>query len=349
MLKGTHIGCAAGLAAALIAWTAGPAAGVRAQAPPARAVSSGQQPPSFKTGVDMVSMNVTVTDPSGRYVTDLSTEQFGVFEDGVKQDVAFFSRSNLPIALALLLDSSASMEDRMLTAQEAAAGFARRLRPQDFGELIGFDRDVRVLQGFTNDHATLEQAIRRTSVGGSTSLYNAVYISLKELKKIHAAREEEVRRQAIVLLSDGEDTSSLVTYDQVLDLAKRSETSIYAIGLRSKDDLVARGFQDADFVLRQLAQETGGRTFFPERVEDLATVYGQIADELASQVLARLRLEEHEAGRRLATSRREGGPRRRHRQDQAGLLRTEVTRRRMPDEAQNADRAGAVFFRQSAA
>jgi Ca-activated chloride channel homolog len=242
-----------------------------------------RQVPAFRAGVDIVSLNVTVSDPAGRYVTDLSQEQFGVFEEGVRQDVTYFTRSNLPIALSLLLDTSASMEDRMSTAHEAAAGFARRLRPQDLGQLIDFDREVKVLQGFTHDRDALEQAIRRTTAGGSTALYNAVYISLKELKKIRATSEQDIRRQAIVVLSDGEDTSSLVTFDQVLDLAKRSETAIYAIGVRTKEELQERGFREADFVLRQLAQETGGRAFFPTRIEDLAGVYTQIADELASQ------------------------------------------------------------------
>jgi Ca-activated chloride channel family protein len=233
--------------------------------------------------VDLVSLSVTVSEPSGRFVTDLAPEQFSVFEDGARQDVAYFSHTNLPVALSLLLDSSASMEDRLATAQEAAAGFARRLRPQDLGQLIDFDREVSVRQGFTNDGALLEQAIRRTVAGGSTSLYNAIYIALRELKKVRAANEQDVRRQAIVVVSDGEDTSSLVPYEQVLDLAKRSETAIYSIGLRTKGELLERGFREADFVLRQLAQETGGRVFFPARIEDLAGVYTLIADELASQ------------------------------------------------------------------
>jgi Ca-activated chloride channel homolog len=243
------------------------------------------QVPSFRGGVELVSLSVTVTDGAGRYVTDLEQANLSVFEDGVKQDVAFFNKTNAPIALALLLDTSASMEDRMLTAQEAAVGFARRLRPQDLGSLIDFDRDVKVLQAFTNDRGALEAAIRKTTAGGSTSLYNAVYISLKELKKVRAKSEQDIRRQAIVVLSDGEDTSSLVTYDQVLDQAKRSETAIYTIGLRTKEELMSRGFNEADFVLRQLAQETGGRAYFPATIDELAGVYSQIADELASQYL----------------------------------------------------------------
>jgi len=273
----------AAIALAVLGASSGAGVGLRAQVPSAGPPSAAPQAPSFRAGVDIVSLTVTVTDPSGRYVTDLTPEQFNVFEDGAKQDVTFFNRTNLPIALALLLDTSASMEDRMATAQEAAAGFARRLRPQDLGELIDFDREVKILQAFTNDPAALERAIRGTTAGGSTSLYNAVYISLKELKKIRATTAEDVRRQAIVVFTDGDDTSSLVGYDEVLDLARRSETAIYAIGLRSKEEIASKTFKEADFVLRQLAQESGGRVFFPTRIEDLAGVYGQIADELASQ------------------------------------------------------------------
>jgi Ca-activated chloride channel family protein len=120
---------------------------------------------------------------------------------------------------------------------------------------------------------------------GSTSLYNAVYIELKDLKKIVATNVEEIRRQAIVVLSDGEDTSSLMPFEEVLDLAKRSETAIYAIGLRSAEAASGsnRGFKEAEFVLKQLTQETGGRAFFPSQVAELAGIYNQIADELSSQ------------------------------------------------------------------
>jgi Ca-activated chloride channel homolog len=255
-------------------------ADVRTQAPP---VPPAQQRPSFRAGIDVVSLHVTVTDGDGRYVTDLAQEDFSAFEDGVKQDITFFDRSNLPIALSLLLDSSASMEERLATAQEAAVGFARRLRPQDLGELIDFDTRVEVSQTFTDSVEDLVRAITKTTAGGSTSLYNAIYIALKELKKVQVRTAEEIRRQAIVVFSDGEDTSSLVTFDQVLDLAKRSETAIYSIGLRSREDFLGKGFKEADFVLRELAHQTGGRAFFPARIEELSGVYVQIADELSSQ------------------------------------------------------------------
>jgi Ca-activated chloride channel family protein len=248
------------------------------------APQAGRQAPAFRAGVELVSLNVTVADPSGRYVTDLEQGDFSVFEDGVKQDVTFFNKTNLPIALALMLDTSASMDTKLQTAQEAAIGFVHRLRPQDVAEVIDFDSRVTILANFTNNGGELEQAIRKTSAGGSTSLYNAVYIALKDLKKQVAKNVEEIRRRAIVVLSDGEDTSSLLPFDEVLDLAKRSETAIYGIGLRSHEGATeSRGFREAEFVLRQLSQETGGRAFFPNQTLDLAKVYGQISDELSSQ------------------------------------------------------------------
>jgi Ca-activated chloride channel homolog len=256
----------------------------------AQALAGRSQPPQtaqgpFRAGIDLVSLNVTVTDTGARYVTDLTADDFSVFEDGVKQDVTFFTRTNLPIALALLMDTSASMETRLPTAREAAIGFAKRLRPQDLAEIINFDSRVIVLQSFTNSALELEQAISRTSAGGSTSLFNAVYIALKDLKKVVAKNVDEIRRQAIVVLSDGEDTSSLLPFEEVLDSAKRSETAIYSIGLRAADGpgAATKGFKEAEFVLRQFSQETGGRAFFPNQVADLANVYGQISDELSSQ------------------------------------------------------------------
>lgn len=243
--------------------------------------SGGQ--PSFRTEVDVVSLNVTVTDATNRYVTDLDEPDFEVFEDGVRQDLILFNRSNLPIALSLLIDTSSSMEDRMSAAQEAAIGFVRQIRATDLGEIIGFDSRVEIIQKFTNRVPDLEAAIRKTVPGGSTSLFNALYIALKGLKAIPATQTDEIRRQAIILLSDGEDTSSLVTFEEVLDLARRSETAIYTIGLVSSDPVQSRGFREAIYSLRQLAAETGGRSFFPNDVKSLASVYSQIRAELSSQ------------------------------------------------------------------
>lgn len=238
----------------------------------------------IRSGVELVSLNVTVTEGggTGKYLTDLKEEEFEVYEDGAKQKVTFFSRTLQPISLALLLDTSASMEERMSVAQEAAIGFAKQLRKEDQASVIDFDSQVRILSPFTNDAAALEKAIRTTSPNGSTSLYNAIYISLKELKKVKATATSEIRRQAIVLLSDGDDTSSLIEFEEVLDLAKRSETVIYAIGLR-QGELARREFKEAEFVLKQLSNETGGRAYFVNDARELQKIYQSIWDELSSQ------------------------------------------------------------------
>jgi VWFA-related protein len=240
------------------------------------------QQPSFRAGVDIVSLNVTVTDAASHYITDLEEGDFLVFEDGIKQNVTFFSRRQSPIALSLLLDSSASMEEHLPVLQTAASNFVHKLKSNDIAQVIDFDSRVEIRQGFTGNQGELDTAISQLAAGGSTSLHNAIYIALKELRKVRAVNEEDVRRQALIVFSDGEDTSSLVSFDEVLDLAKRSETSIYTIALRGAD-VQAKGFREAEFVMRTLAQETGGRAFFPAKIDDLNGVYSQIADELASQ------------------------------------------------------------------
>ena len=240
------------------------------------------QSPAFRAGIDIVSLNVTVTDGINHYVTDLEQSDFQIFEDGIQQEIGFFSRRQQPIALSLLLDSSASMENNLATLQTAAGNFVRRLRPNDIAQVIDFDSRVDVSQTFTGNQTDLLTAIDRIAVGGSTSLHNAVYIALKELRKVRAVTEQDIRRQALVVFSDGEDTSSLVGFEEVLDLAKRSETSIYAIALRGPD-VQQKGFKEAEYVMRTLALETGGRSFFPAKIDDLSGVYSQIADELASQ------------------------------------------------------------------
>jgi Ca-activated chloride channel homolog len=236
----------------------------------------------FKGGTDVVSLNVTVTEGEV-LVPGLEQSLFSVYEDGVQQDISYFSRTPQPIALSLLIDTSTSMDTKLAVAQEAAIGFAKRLQPADAAQVIDFDSRHEILQTFTNDRNLLEQAIRKTQVGGSTSLYNAIYVALSELKRMRAASVDQVRRQAIVVLSDGEDTTSVIAYEDVLEAAKRSEVAVYSIGLRTKEERQRREYSEPDFVLKTLSGETGGRVFFVDDVAQLPAVYQQIADELANQ------------------------------------------------------------------
>ena len=210
----------------------------------------------------------------------------------------------------------------MLTAQEAAIGFARRLRPQDLAEVVDFDSRVEVLQGFTNSVPDLERAIRKTAAGGSTSLYNAVYISLKELKKAQVSAPTRSGGQAIILLTDGEDTSSLVTFDEVLELAR-------AVGdrdLRHRVDGVGtepeQGVPGGELrVCGSSRSETGGRAFFPtddrgSRLDVRTDLRGAV-----EPVHDRVHVQEHAPGRRMAPRRGARQPPQRDRPNQGGVLR----------------------------
>ncbi len=233
----------------------------------------------FRVTVDLISLNVTVTDTGNRFVTDLLQDDFSVFEDGISQDISVFSREDLPIRMVLLVDTSASMDEKMTFAQEAAVNFVAQMKDDDLTEVVEFGSKAHVLQPFTADIDKLRRAIRMTQAGGTTSLYNALYIALKNLTR----RRQDIRRQAIVVLSDGEDTSSLVTFEQVMELTKDTDVTIYTISLRRQGSKRSRAFSEAEHVLKKLAEETGGQWFFPEEIGELASVYGRIAAELKSQ------------------------------------------------------------------
>ncbi|HET8645966.1 MAG TPA: VWA domain-containing protein, partial [Vicinamibacteria bacterium] len=172
-----------------------------------------------------------MTDAHSRYVTGLREADFAVFEDGVRQDLTLFNHDDIPISLALMIDTSASMDEKLKEAQDAAVRFVRTLRPQDKARVMQFNDRPTIMQDFTGEIPALETAVRRTESSGPTYLHNALYVTLKDLAREKKAGE--LRRRAIVMLSDGEDTGSLVTDEQVLELARLTEINIYAISLRS--------------------------------------------------------------------------------------------------------------------
>jgi Ca-activated chloride channel family protein len=256
---------------------------------PATAAAVAETPKTtFRSGVDLVALNVVVTDATEKFVTGLAPSDFAVFEDGVQQDVSFFGASSVPLDLAILLDTSASMSDKLKTAQQAAIGFVSTLRQDDRVSIIDIKDATKVLFPMGDDVAGARTAILATTARGGTALYNGTYLALKEMTKLRRSTGE-VRRQAIVVLSDGDDTASLLSYDDVLELAKESGIAIYTISLRSKTEVVRASqaghhyFSQSDFGMKALAQETGAKSYFPTDISELAGVYSSIADELASQ------------------------------------------------------------------
>jgi len=239
-----------------------------------------KQAAQFRVSVEMVSLSATVFDEKQRLVTDLEQENFAIYEDGVAQKIRVFSKEDLPLRMVILLDTSASMGRRMDLAQEAAVRFARSLKEGDQVKVIEFNSRVLTLAEFTTDFEKVENAIRATKAEGATSLYEALYIALRSLSR----RRQGDERQSIVVLSDGNDTRSLVTFEDVRQLARKTDVLIYTISLRgSKDDLKKQKYSDAKYELEKLSGETGGSSFAPEQSKDLSGIYEQIAIELKSQ------------------------------------------------------------------
>ena len=246
------------------------------------------QRPTFRSSAALVSLNVTVQDASSRFVSGLQPSDFVVYEDGVKQDVRFFESASVPVDLIVLIDTSSSMSDKIHAVHEAASGFLRTLRPGDRGAVVTFADGVTVLQSLTPDHALLESAVRGTGASGQTALYNAVYISLKQFGQA-AHGSSDVRRQAIVVLSDGQDTCSLVTLNDVMAVARKLGVNIYTVSLQSPaavNQIAEQGGRrldsGADDAMKTMARETGAQAFFPGAPQ-LKQVYSTIATELANQ------------------------------------------------------------------
>jgi Ca-activated chloride channel family protein len=187
----------------------------------------------------------------------------------------------------VLIDTSSSMSDRMDVVHEAATGFLNTLRPADRGAVVTFADTVDVRQPLTSDHAQLAAAIRGTRAHGSTALFNAVYIALKQFGQT-ASGSAQVRRQAIVVLSDGEDTCSLIGLQDVMAVARRTGVNIYTVSLQSKQPPAhpagppGRRFDRAEDAMKTMARETGALAFFPDATQ-LKRIYTTIATEVANQ------------------------------------------------------------------
>ena len=178
------------------------------------------------------------------------------------------------------------MADKMPSVHEAAINFLRTLRAGDRGAVVTFADGVQILEKLSPDRGKLEQAVHRTAARGGTALNNALYVALREFGG--GAREQgPVRRRAIALLTDGEDTSSVVSFDDVMGLARKAGVNVYTIALQSTIPAMAttgrRFLSPSQFSLKSLSQETGAEAFFPAQVTELQGVYGSIAQELSSQ------------------------------------------------------------------
>ena len=246
---------------------------------PAPAGKDDQAPP-IRVFVEEVNVQFTVLDSKNRWITDLNKDDFRVLEEKQPQEITSFSReSNVPLRIGLLIDTSNSIRDRFEFEQRAASDFLRALlrRGMDKAFLASFDSIAELVLDFTDDVDKLVPAIQSLRAGGGTSLYDAVYFGSRD-KLLEEAPPSNNFRRALVIVSDGEDNQSRHSRLQALEMAERAEVTIYTISTN------VRGVQmPGDTVLRQFAEETGGRYFQPFTKQDLANAFEQINTDLRSQ------------------------------------------------------------------
>jgi VWFA-related protein len=247
------------------------------QAPsPAPSSSPAQKPFTFEVDVDLVSVTVVVYDAAGRFIRGLGPADIEVYEDGVLQPVSYFrevsgaAADKIPLSVVLVLDASGSMRDNMRFLQEAALTFVHKLEDVDKALVVDFNEHVRGSAEFTGDIARLEQFVEALQAWGGTSLYDAIHYGLSRIR-------DAPGRKAVIVFSDGADTTSSLKEEEVIDYARSVEATVYCVGIRGASGLLARsprGF------LRKVAKETGGAFFFPDRIGELVKIFSEISDEL---------------------------------------------------------------------
>jgi VWFA-related protein len=246
-----------------------------------------QTPARLEISVVQVPLIVTVTDNKGQLIADLRRDHFRVFEDSRLQKIDSFARvADVPLSVALLVDTSNSAASQLSFERKAAAGFFSSAikKGKDRATIVSYDSEPRLLADFTDNVEALDKGLAKMIAGGSTALYDAVYLASQ--KKL--AQEQGERRRLIVLLGDGYDTASDYSLDEALEMAQKADVVIYAISTNKLPDTGnTSGSEKAagDKALTRMAAETGGRVFFPRRLEEMGAEFEKIEAEVRSQYL----------------------------------------------------------------
>ena len=268
--------------------------------PPAPPEPTYTSPQSIRQNVNLVDVLFTVLNRQNKIVADLNSENFRVFDDDAPQQIRFFNRqTDMPLRVGLLLDTSNSIRDRLKFEQQAAIDFLYNVirRDKDQAFLMTVDDQPEMVQEFTGDLDVLREVILKQRAGGGTALYDAVYQACQQLLKLppDVGDPNKDMRRVLVVISDGDDNLSRHSRGQALEIAQRAGIVIYSISTSTNwivtDQEVGRSDpsnrkylkDEGDKVLQQFSDESGGRAFFPYRVDDLAQSFAYIGDELRSQ------------------------------------------------------------------
>jgi len=237
------------------------------------------RPANIRVEKTLVLVNVTVTTPLNQIVTGLKKEHFRLFEDKVEQTITEFSAEDAPLSVGLVFDVSGSMGAKLHKAREAAAEFFKTANPEDEFFLITFNEQPRLVVPFTHETEEIQNQLAFTRSKGRTALLDALYMAIHHMKK---ARNP---RKAILVISDGGDNSSRYTQSEIKNLVREADVQIYAIGIF--EPLASRGRTPEELagptLLSQIAEQTGGRHFPVENINDLPDIAAKIGIELRNQ------------------------------------------------------------------
>jgi Ca-activated chloride channel family protein len=250
--------------------------------------SSDSRPPkkgyTIGVNVDLVLMYASVFDKNGRFVSGMKRENFKLYEDGVEQKIESFAQEDVPVSIGILLDLSGSMRGKIDQVNKAALALIRASNPQDQAFLIGFNDEVELLQDFTSDIDEITDSLDNAVVTGGTSLYDAIYLGVQK------AQKGKMPKKAVVVISDGEDRDSFYKLNELVDKVQESDVQVFCVGFM--DPIPDKGFfgkwsksaeEKARDDLKRIAEETGGKAFFPDKVSDIHQIVEEIATELRSQ------------------------------------------------------------------
>jgi Ca-activated chloride channel homolog len=240
----------------------------------------------FKIGVsvDLVLIYASVSDAAGRFVSGLKKENFKLFEDGIGQEIQSFSQEDVPVSLGLLLDLSGSMKSKYSQVMKAARAFVQASNPQDQIFVIGFSDEVDLLQDYTDDVDEITDAIDNTAPTGGTALNDAIFLGVQK------AQTGTKPKKAVIVISDGQDKDSYYSIDEIVAKVKELDVQVFCIGFLDEKPKKTffRGWKNTDIgksyeALQYIAEETGGKAFFPGQAEELPGIVTEIASELRSQ------------------------------------------------------------------
>ena len=250
---------------------------------PSRVDAAEDNPSSNKAiavDVDLVNVPISALDKKGSLIQDLRPEEFKVFEDNEPQQVTNFSHDpDAPLAIALLIDTSTSSRVKFKVEQEAAIDFFQTAvrRKKDSCLLMSFDSTIDLLQPFTDDPDLLTRAIKRLKTGGGTKLFDAIHKACREY-----LMKEQGKRRVLIFISDGDDNMSYETFDSTLQVILQTDVVVFSISTNSSGFF---GMENPklDKIFKRFAEESGGRSFFPKKIEDMAYNFQDITEELRDQ------------------------------------------------------------------